>query len=292
MKKKKKIVEEYIRLYYESGGIEDELYSITTYNEKGKVQKKTMMLGEEGAMSESLEHSYNDNDQIIESIKIDYDLLSHEAYQTERTTYNYEGKLLKEKVIYYGDDFTKIIYFYDQEDALIKMEQADNWGVFQGAIRYEKDVEGLVKEIHEDANKDLIYWKQSDLKGRVLKEYDARDQSTTIYDYQSGNKVRNVKIFEDNIVTLDESYEYDKNENEIRSEGFDSETNDKIIIEKQYDDEGKLIKVEEFLNGQLERHQIIEYNENGDIQQEEKWVKDLEHGKEEIEWMVYKYEYF
>ena len=104
-----------------------------------------------------------------------------------------------------------------------------------------KDETGAIlesKEIHNDENNNPI--REIEDEGAYITELE--------YD---GKNLTHLKIIEDGKTTLEETYLFDDNGNEIKSEGIDSVDESRVLVERIFDEYNKLIKEVQFENDQL-----------------------------------------
>ena len=137
-----------------------------------------------------------------------------------------------------------------------------------------KDETGTIlesKEIHYDDN------------GNPVKEIEEEGAYITELSYD-GKNLTHLKIIEDGQVTLEETYQFDQNGNEIRSEGIDSVDDSRIVVERTFDGNNNLVKEVQYENDQLFSTVTCKYDDRNRLSEKENIMKD------QIELSRYTYE--
>ncbi len=216
------------------------LYSKTTYDENGNVIEDERF-DAQGNPEEKEVKSYDDEGRLTESKSI----LHGEV--AEHKSYEYQNGKLKREYVHYVDG-AKDTIAYEYEDGELKEKLFyDEDQELEKSISFEREP-GKLSEITKDEDGGVIEEKQQVYEDDLLVE-----ESYT--DHFSGTSYR-VK------------YSYDDSGKEKASQRFDSEGGLLESVEKTYDEDGNLIRMEDVEN---QRVVVMEYDDQGNnILQEER----------------------
>jgi len=152
---------------------------------------------------------------------------------------NREGKQIK-KIM--RNNLNVIVYSWilDEANLIITEKEFDPEGnLFESKMKYLSQDGKVIREVEDD-------------------EYETR------YEYSDGKLIK-VKIIEDGQITLEEVYEYNEDGHEIRSKGFDKQTEELVEVKKTYGLANTKLKEEEFVNGELVVEKEFQYDSQNQL---------------------------
>lgn len=219
------------------------LYSRTKYDESGNVIEDERF-DAQGNPEEMEVKFYDDEGRLTESKSILHgEVAEHKSYEYE------DGKLNREYVHYV--DGAKDTVEYDYEDGVLKKKLFyDEDQELEKSVFFEREQDRL-SEITKDEDGGVIEEKHQNYDNNLLVE-----ESYT--DHFSGTSYR-VK------------YSYDDSGREKASQRYDSEGGLLESVEKTYDEDGNLIRLEDVEN---QRVVVMEYDDQGNNILQEERMKD------------------
>ncbi len=268
-------------------------YKFTEYNTSGNITK---------------EITWDPNETIEESIQRDYkgsQLLEERYFDehneiAEKKTFEYDeaGKLIAEYKHYLDGSIDTISYIYNDSGKLVKKILKDEDEIIESAEYFEYQQDYLSKwEIYDDGNRLIVKnMHKYDDKGNVIEN--------TVYNEESGEDYREYIEYNDNgIRTKSTRVDQDNNITEVLI--YETDANGKVVqvteespivfntTNLEYDDQGNLIKQEEYNKDKQLNHRIERsYDEDGNTMETKVFVDLHGEGLNRNYILNYTYEFF
>lgn len=123
----------------------------------------------------------------------------------------------------------------------------------------------LITEKQFDINGELIVETKKYLnkEGEIIKEIEESNYQTN-YEYLNGN-ISKVQVIDNGKLVLNEQYFYDDKGNEVRSLGYDLDVGEDVEVKKMYNSNNKIIREEQFINGEYTYIKLFEYDSNQEL---------------------------
>lgn len=246
-----------------------------------------------GEVINVVENLYTEDGQLQETI------IHHiETEVEERLFYSYDKKLLKQVTHFQDDSISmNIFYSYNKDGRLIsETEQEDDILVREITVDYTKKIK-LENHFNETGNWEHQIETHFDDEEKTLVEIERDNsefltgESKTQNTYDESNNLINIKIYEKDVLTLNEDYFFNEAGVEIKSIGHDIETDETTRVIKEVDSKNRIIKHEEFFNDKLSLHSEKRYDENDQLIYEKNWTLFNDVGEEDLKELIFEYEY-
>ncbi|MDP8034569.1 MULTISPECIES: hypothetical protein [Pasteurellaceae] len=228
-----------------------------TRDGKGEVLDSSFDFYDDGTQDKKISYEYNDDG----TIKQEYIDLNVDGVPEELISYEYKDGELYKKTKTVGGDVSSEMYVYNDDGTLHKVfYDKDNNGVPESSKTYtyyegSENIKTVSSDNNNDGKPEKVETFEYDANNYVTKaitDTDGDGQPNKIVSYEVDSKGRTVKMYED----LDgdaqpeklTKYEYNdhnqyvvRNHYSLNENGEETHTN---IVKKEYDEQGRTIKVE------------------------------------------------
>lgn len=234
-----------------------------------------------------------------EFIETYYEMDHIDQLETKKKFIYENGKLIKSIEYFNEDDFIETLFTYNESGDLIQERRIDNEGESHGYVEISYDsVNHLKTEFHYNEFDELVKkittvtndnGKTTELMNEDIDEH-IHKITSSIYTYNEKNDLLTIDRFTDGVKTEEIKNTYNDKGFLVKQTVHSFETGEDREIVLEYNDEGKHITSELFINGEHKFTDEYVYDEYGNItQHKEHHFIDDEHTNSSIIFSEYSY---